>query len=358
MAQIMYNLPYNFCQTFITISDLSGMYDWVKDYVQTEDMSAYTGVPTKAAAIIGSAAATYLSLEYFGGGQCTSSASMKGKTCLITGCNTGIGKETARDLSRRGAKVIMACRNLDLAEKAAEDIRKTSEGEIVVKKLDLANLASIHAFAQEFNITEERLDVLINNAGVMWIPQKTHTADGFESTIGVNHLGHFLLTNLLLDKLRASKPARIVNVSSRAHTRGQMDLNDINFATKPWNPMTAYEQSKLANVLFSRQLVKMLNPNEVCVYSLHPGVVRTDLGRHIEDKIGVFRYVLWGLLWPFTKNPVQGAQTTIHCAVSEELEGETGLYYSDCSPQEAAPLAQNDETAEKLWELSSKLVGM
>ena len=124
MAQIMYNLPYNFCQTFITISDLSGMYDWVKDYVQTEDMSAYTGVPTKAAAIIGSAAATYLSLEYFGGGQCTSSASMKGKTCLITGCNTGIGKETARDLSRRGAKVIMACRNLDLAEKPLKTYEK------------------------------------------------------------------------------------------------------------------------------------------------------------------------------------------------------------------------------------------
>ena len=181
------------------------------------------------------------------------------------------------------------------------------------------------------------------------------------ATIGVNHLGHFLLTNLLLDKLRsssASQPARIVNVSSRAHTRGQIDLTDLNFATKPWDPMKSYEQSKLANVLFSRQLAKMLDKNEVCVYSLHPGVVRTDLGRHVEDKVGIFKYLLWGLLWPFTKNPVQGAQTTIHCAVAEELEGETGLYYSDCAQKEAAPQGQDDVTAEKLWELSSRLVGL
>ena len=337
------------------------MTDWVKDYVNTEDMSAYTGVPTKAAIVLGSAAASYLSLEYFGGGKCTSSASMKGKTCLITGCNTGIGKETARDLSRRGAKVIMACRNLDLAEKAAQDIKKSSDsssGEIVIKKLDLANLASIRAFAEEINATEDRLDVLINNAGVMWIPQKTHTDDGFESTIGVNHLGHFLLTNLLLDKLRASKPARIVNVSSRAHTRGRIDLTDLNFATKPWDPMKSYEQSKLANVLFSRQLTKLLDKDEVSVYSLHPGVVRTDLGRHVEEKVGYFKFILWGLLWPFTKNPVQGAQTTIHCAVAEDVQGDTGLYYSDCAPKEAAPQAQDDHTAEKLWELSAKLVGI
>ena len=102
----------------------------------------------------------------------------------------------------------------------------------------------------------------------------------------------------------------------------------------------------------------MLNPNEVCVYSLHPGVVRTEIFRDIEASIGVFKYLMWGLLWPFTKNPIQGAQTTIHCAVAEELEGETGLYYSDCSPKEAAPQAQDDEMAEKLWDLSMKLVGL
>lgn len=192
----------------------------------------------------------------------------------------------------------------------------------------------------------------------MWLPDKTHTSDGFEMTIGVNHLGHFLLTNLLLEKIKASKPARIINVSSRAHTRGIMDLTDLNYQTKIWSPMKAYEQSKLANVLFSRQLTKLLNAEDVCVYSLHPGVVRTDLGRHLEQKMGIFSYVMWATLMPFTKNPVQGAQTTIHCAVSQELEGVTGHYYSDCAEKDAAPQGQDDETAEKLWELSSKLVSL
>ena len=177
-------------------------------------------------------------------------------------------------------------------------------------------------------------------------------------TIGVNHLGHFLLTNLLLDKIKACQPSRIINVSSRAHERGQMDLTDLNYAAKPWSAMKAYEQSKLANVLFSRQLAKMLPKDEVGVYSLHPGVVRTDLGRHIEKRIGIFRYLLWGALWPFTKNAKQGAQTTIHCAVTEELQGQSGLYYSDCAEKKAAPQAEDDETAQKLWDLSSKLVGL
>lgn len=129
------------------------MYEWVKNYVETEDMSSMTGIPSKAAAVLGSAAATYVWFEYFGGGKCTSSASMKGKTVVITGANTGIGKETARDLFNRGARVVMACRNLDLAEKAAQDIKSTTPkeqgGEVVVKKLDLANLASIREFANE-----------------------------------------------------------------------------------------------------------------------------------------------------------------------------------------------------------------
>ena len=234
-------------------------YSWVYQYSDSEDMASLTGVPTKIATVLGSAAATYLFFDYFNGGQCKSSATMTGKTVLITGCNTGIGKETAKDLSKRGAKVVMACRNLELAEKAAQEVKSVGgQGQVSVMKLDLASLDSIRAFAKEYNETEDRLDVLINNAGVMWLPEKTHTSDGFETTIGVNHLGHFLLTNLLLEKLRASKPSRIVNVSSRAHIRGKMDLTDLNYATKPWDAMGAYSQSKLANVLFSRQLAKLL----------------------------------------------------------------------------------------------------
>jgi len=333
-------------------------YSWVYPYTDTDDMASLTGIPTKVATVLGSAAATYLFFDYFNGGSCTSTASMEGKTVLITGCNTGIGKETAKDLSKRGAKVVMACRNLELAEKAAEEVKNVGKGQVSVMKLDLASLDSVRAFAKEYNETEERLDVLINNAGVMLLPEKTHTADGYETTIGVNHLGHFLLTNLLLDKLRASKPSRIVNVSSLAHEKGKIDLGDLNYATKPWDSMAAYRQSKLANVLFSRQLAKLLEKDEVTVYSLHPGVVRTELGRHIIQKLGIFAYLLGALIWPFTKNPAQGAQTTIYCAVDEEISGHSGRYYSDCKEKDAAPQAQDDETAEKLWELSEKLVGL
>ena len=231
---------------------------WVYESNEIEDMANLTGVPTKVVTVLGSAAASYLFLDYFSGGKCESSATMEGKTVLITGCNTGIGKETAKDLSKRGAKIVMACRNLELAEAAAKEVKEAGQGQVSVMKLDLASLDSVRAFAQEYNAKEERLDVLINNAGVMLLPDKTHTADGYEMTIGVNHLGHFLLTNLLLDKLRASKPSRIVNVSSLAHEKGKMDLTDLNYATKAWDSMGAYRQSKLANVLFSRQLEKLL----------------------------------------------------------------------------------------------------
>ena len=138
-ATLCQNILYNF----------SGMNNWVKNYVEFDELSDMTGVPTKIAAVLGSAAASYLSLEYFGGGKCYSNATMEGKTVIITGCNTGIGKETARDLSKRGAKVVMACRNLELAEKAAEELRENSKGEIVVKKLDLADLTSVREFANE-----------------------------------------------------------------------------------------------------------------------------------------------------------------------------------------------------------------
>jgi retinol dehydrogenase-12 len=192
----------------------------------------------------------------------------------------------------------------------------------------------------------------------MLLPEKQFTDDGFEMTIGTNHLGPFLLTNLLMDKIRASKPSRIVNVSSRAHEKGHIELTDLNYATRPWASMEAYRQSKLANVLFSRKLAEMLDKDEVTVYSLHPGVVHTDLGRHVEARIGPLKHILWGLLWPFTKNPVQGAQTSIHCAVDDEVGGHSGRYYSDCTEREVAPQAQDDEVAAKLWQLSAKLVNL
>ncbi|XP_053399651.1 retinol dehydrogenase 13-like [Mercenaria mercenaria] len=294
--------------------------------------------------------------KYMAGGVCRSKAHMNGKTVLITGANTGIGKETAKDLARRGARVLLACRDITKAERAAEDIRKTTGNKnVVVYILDLASLKSVRQCANEVIRKETRVDVLINNAGVMWTPE-WKTDDGFEMQFGTNHLGHFLFTNLLLDLLKKSTPSRIVNVSSRAHERGKINFDDLN-SEKNYSRSEAYNQSKLANVLFTRELSKRLQGTGVTVNSLHPGIIKTELGRYMG--ITWWRKIL---LMPFflliIKNPIQGAQTTIHCAVSQELDGVSGKYFSDCAIKEEAPQAQDDEAAARLWKVSEEMVGL
>ncbi|XP_030650271.1 retinol dehydrogenase 12-like [Chanos chanos] len=295
--------------------------------------------------------------RWMAGGVCRSSARLDGKTVLITGANTGIGKETAVDLASRGARVILACRDMTRANKAAEDIRhRSGNGNVVVKKLDLASLQSVRDLARDVLQTEDRLDILINNAGVMSCP-KWKTEDGFEMQFGVNHLGHFLLTNCLLDLLKKSAPSRIVNVSSLAHERGQIHFDDINL-DKDYTPQKAYRQSKLANVLFTRELAKRLQGTGVTVYSLHPGVIRTELGRHFWPQLPLWKRVVFRPLVLLIKSPWEGAQTTIHCAVEESLANESGYYYSDCKPKAVAPQGADDETAKRLWELSASMVGL
>uniref|UniRef100_A0A672HU82 Retinol dehydrogenase 13-like n=1 Tax=Salarias fasciatus TaxID=181472 RepID=A0A672HU82_SALFA len=295
--------------------------------------------------------------KWMAGGVCRSKARLDGKTVLITGGNTGIGKETAVDLARRGARVILACRDMDRANKAAEDVKKRSGNDnVIVKMLDLASLQSVREMAKDILASEERLDVLINNAGIMSCPQ-WKTEDGFEMQFGVNHLGHFLLTNCLLDLLKKSAPSRIVNVSSLAHERGQIYFDDIN-QEKDYKPRKSYAQSKLANVLFTRELAKKLQGTGVTTYSLHPGVIRTELGRHFWPTIPLWRRVVFTPLIYLIKTPTEGAQTTIYCAVEESLKDESGLYYSDCAPKTAAPQALDDEAAKKLWDLSASMVGL
>ncbi|XP_073327851.1 retinol dehydrogenase 12-like [Pagrus major] len=295
--------------------------------------------------------------KWMAGGVCRSRARLDGKTILITGGNTGIGKETAIDLANRGARVILACRDMDRANKAAEEVRKRSgNGNVIVKKLDLASLQSVRELAKDVLASEERLDVLINNAGVMSCP-KWQTEDGFEMQFGVNHLGHFLLTNCLLDLLKKSTPSRIVNVSSLAHEKGQIYFDDIH-QDKDYNPWRSYRQSKLANVLFTRELAKKLQGTGVTTYSLHPGVIRTELGRHFWPMIPLWKRIVYKPLIFFIKTPTEGAQTTIHCAVEESLQNESGLYYSDCAPKTAAPQGLDDEAAKKLWDLSASMVGL
>ena len=237
-------------------------------------------------------AALYLTRRYFAGGVCRSKALLNGKTVIITGANAGIGKETAVDLARRNARVIMACRSVEKGEKAAVEVRKRSESDnVVFMQLDLASLTSVRQFAARVLEEEPRLDVLINNAGVMACPY-TKTEDGFEMQFGVNHLAHFLLTNLLLDRLKEAPSARIVNVSSRGYTFGKINFNDLG-SEQSYKPWGAYGQSKLANILFTSTLAKRLEGTSVTTNVLHPGMVRTNLAQHLPHiNIKVNEYLI------------------------------------------------------------------
>ncbi|CAL1680310.1 unnamed protein product [Lasius platythorax] len=302
---------------------------------------------------------------------CSSKARLDNKVAVITGANTGIGKETARDFYRRGAKVILACRNVEKAKNAVEDIKNNpfsstdSEqyedkvGELAIYPLDLCSLNSIRECAKKLVTIESAIHILINNAGVMMCPHKK-TEDGFELQLQSNHIGHFLLTLLLLPKMQLSAPGcRIVNVSSLAHVFGKIHLNDMNLE-RSYGSLKAYAQSKLANILFTKELARRLKEEGISginVYSLHPGVIRTELGRHFNRTIipGA-RFFFENIMRPFIKNPVQGAQTTIHCAVDEKVADETGLYYAECRVTEPHWRARNDQKAKDLWDHTCQLL--
>lgn len=295
--------------------------------------------------------------RWMAGRVCRSKVRLDGKTVLITGANTGIGKETALDMAKRGARVILACRDMTRARIAADDIRQQSgNGNVVVKKLDLASLQSVRDLAKDVQENEQRLDILINNAGIMMCP-KWKTKDGFEMQFGVNHLGHFLLTNCLLDLLKKSTPSRVVIVSSLAHEKGRIHFDDINL-DKDYKRQDSYRQSKLANVLFCRELAKRLQGTGVTVYSLHPGVINTELGRHLFPTLALWQKMVAAPFMMMIKTPREGAQTTIYCAVDEKEANASGLYYSDCAPKTPAPQALDDVAAKKLWDLSASMVGL
>jgi light-dependent protochlorophyllide reductase len=303
----------------------------------------------------------YILRPYFAGGICTSKARLDGKTAIVTGANTGIGKETVVDFAKRGARVIMACRNLKKAEATMKEIiENTGNKDLVVKHLDLVSLRSVREFAQDINNSEARLDILVNNAGVFNLPELTKTEDGFEMTMGVNHFGHFLLTNLLLDLLKRTAPSRVVVVSSVLHRGQPKGLTPaLNFENLDgeicYNAFMAYAQSKLANILFTRELARRLEGTGVTVNSLHPGKICTEIRRHFSW----WRKLTWDVVFKhFGKTPEQGAQTQIHLAVSEEVEGVSGLYFADCKEDEPSKYAQDDVAARKLWDISAQRVGL
>ena len=283
------------------------------------------------------------------------SGSMKGRTCLITGASGGIGKETAVALAKLGATVVMVSRDSERGEAALLDVRRRSGGsnDVHLMLADLASLQAVRSLAAEFRQRHEQLHVLVNNAGAL-NSRLSLTKDGFETTFGVNHLAHFLLTNLLLDLLKASAPSRIINVSSSGHTRGTIDFDGLRGERK-YSGIAAYGQSKLANVLFANELARRLAGTGVTANSLHPGVIRTGFGRNNSGIWGALFRVFHVVARPFLLTPEQGAQTSIYLASSPDVEGVTGEYFAKSKQTQSSDRSHDTGLAQRLWQVSEEL---
>lgn len=276
---------------------------------------------------------------------------MQGKVCLVTGSNSGIGKVTAREMARLGATVVMVCRNRAKGEAAQKEIREATGNEKVdLLVADLASLAEVRRVAGEFKQKYTRLHILIHNAGGANGERKI-TPDGYEATLAANYLAPFLLTELLLDVLKASSPARIVNVSSMAHTRGKIDFADLQ-GEKNYGVWKAYGQAKLALILYTYELARQLQGSGVTVNALHPGVIATNF----DQGLGNFMRWGWKLMTPFLSNVEQGAQTTLYLATSPEVEGVSGKYFSDRKAVKSSALSYNEVVRRRLWQVSQELL--
>jgi retinol dehydrogenase 14 len=280
-------------------------------------------------------------------------ARMTGKSVLVTGGTGGIGKATAVGLAALGARVGIIGRDRVRAEAAAADIRAASGNPAVdVFTADLSSQAEVRRLAGEVLDAYPRLDVLVNNVGGFWAHRHV-TADGLEHTFALNHLAPFLLTNLLLDRLKASAPARVVTVSSGAHATGRINFDDLQ-GSATYSGQLAYNASKLANVMFTYELARRLNGTDVTATVLHPGVVSTNFGG--EDQAAI--KVILPLMRPFMKTPTAGAATTIHLASSPEVEGVTGQYFANRRPKTSNKASYDTTAVARLWRVSADLVGL
>ena len=285
---------------------------------------------------------------------------------LVTGANSGMGKAACIALAQLGAHIVMLCRNRERGEEALGEVCEQSGGHAELMICDLASLKSIEAFCGEFSSRYQKLDVLINNAGVLnLMPRKNRlkgygrswrreTEDGFEMQFGVNHLGHFLLTNRLLPLLKTSAPSRIIIVSSCMYKRGRIHFDDINLE-KHYTPMRAYAQSKLANVLFAFELAEKLSGTGVTVNCVDPGIVATNIIVNRETGFGTFASHLQELIF---MPPEKGAQTAVYLASSPEVEGASGGLFLHGKAIASCPRTHDKETAKSLWDISARLTGL
>jgi len=293
--------------------------------------------------------------------QVSEGIDLTGRNALVTGANTGLGLETARVLALRGAHVTMACRNLEKAELARRSIVDAAGGRIKQSQLDLLeldlnSLAKTRQSAQEFNSRGLPLHLLVNNAGIM-IPMERRTEDGFEAHLGINHLAHFLFTNLILDSLHAAGRARVVVLASSAMGMATLTpaLEDLNWEQRKFSGFRSYGDSKLMNLMFARELNRRCGKNGIVANALHPGVIATELARDQSlpfMALGIF-------MLPFMKSVPRGAATTVYVATSPEYQMRGGLYFSDC--REKKPdnkLALNDQVCRALWQRSCELTGL
>lgn len=278
---------------------------------------------------------------------------MVGRVCVITGASSGIGRETALALARLGATTVLVCRDRGRGEAVRADIRtRTGNGAVELVLADLASQAAIRGLAAELLGRFPRVHVLVNNAGVVNLRHST-TVDGIETVFAVNHLAYFLLTHLLLERLRASAPARVVNVASDAHRIGRLNWDDLGWA-QGYRAMRVYGQSKLANILFTYELARRLEGTGVTANCLHPGAVATRLGQNN----GRLARLLIRLLVPFFRTAERGAQTSIYLASSSAVEGVSGRYFVNTRETRPSPASFDAAAARRLWELSARMTGL
>ncbi|HET6625418.1 MAG TPA: SDR family oxidoreductase [Nocardioidaceae bacterium] len=278
---------------------------------------------------------------------------MAGRTVLVTGGTGGIGRATALGLAAMGAEVAITGRDRARTEQAARAIRRAVGGQVQGFVADLSSQSEVRRLAAEVLQRLSGVDVLVNNVGGFWNSRHV-TADGLEHTFALNHLAPFLLTNLLLERLRQNGPARVVTVSSHAHATGQIDFDDLQ-CERSYSGARAYNQSKLANVLFTYELARRLKDISVTANALHPGVVSTSFGA--EDPAGAQRLIV-PLMRPFMKSPAQGATTSIHLASAPELAQVTGRFFAGSRTKSSSRRSHDHVAAARLWEVSAQLVGI